>query len=216
MAAGTRWRNDSFLRQYLGSGKELPTAELPTLRDVLRYGIFLRETSKLNRRNYSNSDLIQNIYNKISEKWQMASVLFVPPVISLKHNLVTRLKVAWNKANLISQNRASKLIKQKFNLIIDKLFDLVECNCKISLCSEQCCSTDCKVGAHITCICPRERKIPINELVYIKAQREKIGSLSSYQLGPADLMESKKFKKVQSCKRRREEEKQMREKKHTN
>jgi hypothetical protein len=28
------------------------------------------------------------------------------------------------------------------------------------------------------------------------------------------LMESKKFKKVQSCKRRREEEKQTREKKH--
>ncbi|XP_047137373.1 uncharacterized protein LOC124813865 [Hydra vulgaris] len=195
MAAGTRWKNDSCLRQYLGSGKELPTAKLPTLRDVLRYGIFLRETSKLNRRNYSNSDLIPDIYNKLLEKWQMASVLFVPPVISLKHNLVTRLKVAWNKANLISQNRASKFIKQKLNLIIDKLFDLVECNCKISFCSEQCCSPDCKVGAHITCICPRERKIPINELVYIKAQREKIGSLSSYQLGPADLMESKKFKK---------------------
>ncbi|XP_065663964.1 uncharacterized protein LOC136085927 [Hydra vulgaris] len=215
MATGTRWKNGSCLRQYLGSGKELPTAELPTMRDVLRYGIFLRETSKLNRRNYSNSELIQDIYNKLLEKWQMASVLFVPPVTCLKHNLVTRLIDAWNKASLISQNKASKVIKQKFNFIIDKLFDLVACNCKIVLCSEQCCPPDCKFGAHITCICPRERKIPIIELVYIKAQREKIGSFSSYQLGPADLMESKRFKKVQSCKRRREEEKQTREKKHT-
>ena len=80
----------------------------------------------------------------------MANVLFVPPVISLKHNLVARLKDTWDKACLVFENRASKITKEKLNFIIDKLFDLVDFNCIISLCSEQCYPPDCKAGATLT------------------------------------------------------------------
>ena len=43
MAAKTRQKSGTHMSDFFGTGKEILVSELPTVRDVLRYGISLRE-----------------------------------------------------------------------------------------------------------------------------------------------------------------------------
>ena len=46
--------------------------------------------------------------------------------------------------------------------------------------------------AHIRCTCKKEQKIPVLDLAFIKAQRDKTGSTSSYQIGLPDYPETRR------------------------
>jgi hypothetical protein len=59
------------------SGRELLPYELPTLRDIMRYGILLRTQSGEDVRNYSADSLAKDIYPKVLEKWELAKSSFV-------------------------------------------------------------------------------------------------------------------------------------------
>ena len=52
MAARTTHKSSSHMSNYVGTGKDLLLTELPTVRDLLRYGILQRELSEENKRNY--------------------------------------------------------------------------------------------------------------------------------------------------------------------
>ena len=60
-----------------------------------------------------------------------------------------------------------------------KLVDILNCKCKISLCSELGCSKEvedrCKKNSLPDCYCERQFKIPQLELAFVKAQRQKAG-----------------------------------------
>ena len=59
-------------------------SELPTLRDILRYSLLLREQCGDDIRNYPAADVAKDIYPKIFEKCELANCCFVRPVINSK------------------------------------------------------------------------------------------------------------------------------------
>ena len=80
---------------------------------------------------------------------------------------------------------------------LDKLLDPLYCKCQpIQECSEVGClgskqKPSCLVGAHLTCSCPRDNKIPKLELLFVKSQREKKGEKAGLQIASADFKEDK-------------------------
>ena len=57
----TRKKSESHLSNLVGAGKEFLPSELPTSRDVLRYGVLIRELSEENRRNFPINLLVNEI-----------------------------------------------------------------------------------------------------------------------------------------------------------
>ncbi|KAG7167600.1 hypothetical protein Hamer_G030654, partial [Homarus americanus] len=71
-------------------------------------------------------------------------------------------------------------------------------------------------NSHIDCGCPREKKIPVLELEFIKAQRTKAEGQGSMQMGSIDYSETKK--QIANAKKReqireREQKKKMKSEK---
>ncbi|KAG7178262.1 putative leucine zipper transcription factor-like protein 1-like 9, partial [Homarus americanus] len=97
-------------------------------------------------------------------QWTKANALFKPPVINQCRTIELKLTKLWHKA------------------------------CSIQLCSESNCSHSGKRenNSHIDCGCPREKKIPVLELEFIKAQRTKAEGQGSMQMGSIDYSETKK------------------------
>ena len=56
----TRHKSASNLSEFLGTGQEFLVSELPTLHDVLRFGIFLREKRDY-QRNYTVKEMVKDI-----------------------------------------------------------------------------------------------------------------------------------------------------------
>ena len=78
---------------------------------------------------------------------------------------------------------------------LDQLFDITKCRCPILTCSE----TDCPgcpsdraalPPRHITCVCPKDQKIPVLEVSFIDIQRKKIGEKSGTMISNVDKKES--------------------------
>jgi len=68
------------MSNLIGSGRQLLPSELPTLRDVMRYGILLREQCGEDVRNYPEISLAKDIYHKVLEKWERANSFLSPPL----------------------------------------------------------------------------------------------------------------------------------------
>jgi len=78
-----RTRNALIIKMsnLVGNGKELYVSELPTARDILRYGILLREISEKNSRNYTVDQLVTDMLPNVLGQWLKANALFVYPVV---------------------------------------------------------------------------------------------------------------------------------------
>ena len=61
MSSKTRKSTVTHLSLYVGTGRELISSELPTVRDMLRFGVLLREISEEDRRNYTTEQLIGDV-----------------------------------------------------------------------------------------------------------------------------------------------------------
>ena len=85
----TRTNSSSHLSNLVGTGRELLVSELPTARDILRYGIYLREHSIDDKRNYPLDELIGDIYPGLICQWSKANALFNPPVINEKVTIMS-------------------------------------------------------------------------------------------------------------------------------
>ena len=87
---------------------------------------------------------------------------------------------------------------------MDKLLDLTRCRCTILTCKEvqgkKC--DGCDTGAHIKCSCSLEMKLPKLELFFIKAQRDKVGDISSVQISNKDVKESARLDDLEVRKER--------------
>ena len=81
MTTKTRRMTLSHLSLYVGTGRKLLNTELPTVRDLLRYGVLLRELSEKDKRSYSNEQLIEDMMSALSEQWLKASHLLKYPVL---------------------------------------------------------------------------------------------------------------------------------------
>ena len=78
--------------------------------------------------------------------------------------------------------------------------------------------TLCKMPgqAHISCTCPREIKLPLKELAWLQAQREKTGDYSIMLMGKGDMVETERqvqyAKKKEQVEERPEKQRKIREK----
>ena len=198
MAPKKRTRQSSFthLSNLIGSGRDLLPSQLPTLRDILRYGLLLREQSDEDLRNYTGAGIAKDIYPKVLEKWERANSLFVTPVLNSRTTILNKIESSWEQAKNISLGRGTVGVKEAFTSKLDRLFDILNCKCNILFCSEFDCP-GCQREAHINCLCSKEKKIPVNELAFIKGQRDKIGSFGPHQIGLPDLPEHNRLVKKQ-------------------
>ena len=172
----TRYTSGSNLSDLIGKGKEFLASELPTARDVLQLGLFMKETDNRPASKYPVSELINDIYIQLHSQWMKANHLFEFPVIITEKAVKTKLKVLWSTATLIAnKGKISKVKEIGFEKKLDTLFDLLHCRCN-----------------YYSCICKREMKIPAADIEFIKAQREKVGSKGKLAIGAADTKETKR------------------------
>ncbi|KAG7164361.1 hypothetical protein Hamer_G003538, partial [Homarus americanus] len=103
-------------------------------------------------------------------QWTKANALFKPPVINQCRTIELKLTKLWHKAVETSLGKGNLARKNEFLHTLDTLFDILTCKCSIQLCSESNCSHSGKRenNSHIDCGCPREKKIPVLELEFIK------------------------------------------------
>ncbi|KAG7166056.1 hypothetical protein Hamer_G031261, partial [Homarus americanus] len=128
-----------------------------------------------NVRNYTDKELINDMIVPLLHQWTKANALFKPPVINQCRTIELKLTKLWHKAVETSLGKGNLARKNEFLHTLDTLFDILTCKCSIQLCSESNCSHSGKRenNSHIDCSCPREKKIPVLELEFIKAQRTK-------------------------------------------
>ncbi|KAG7168705.1 hypothetical protein Hamer_G024834 [Homarus americanus] len=150
--------------------------------------------SDLPRRNYTDKELINDMIVPLLHQWTKANALFKPPVINQCRTIELKLTKLWHKAVETSLGKGNLARKNEFLHTLDTLFDILTCKCSIQLCSESNCSHSGKRenNSHIDCGCPREKKIPVLELEFIKAQRTKAEGQGSVQMGSIDYSETKK------------------------
>ena len=78
------------MSNFVGTEMELLVSELPTVRDVLKYGIYLREQSLDDKRNYHVNTLVGDIYPSLIDQWSKANALCKAPVINKKCTILKR------------------------------------------------------------------------------------------------------------------------------
>lgn len=187
----------------LGNGSELCHSELPTLRQCLRYGLFLRERSL---EDMAIREMCRLVLAEMKTIWNAANTTI--PLVSEKYAL-DKLVKEWNNAKQCSKETAKAALVSQFNERLDKLFDLCKCKCNIYECAEKSCD-GCEHQAHVNCTCPRNEKIPLMELKFMKCQRNKVGDRSDMQIGTLDKPESKRQARLLKRKERESNHKRAR------
>ncbi|KAI4831651.1 hypothetical protein KUCAC02_001187 [Chaenocephalus aceratus] len=187
----TRATSTSHLSNLVGTGRELLVSEPPTVRDILRYGIYLRDQSKDDRRNYPADQLVGDTFLGLIGQWSKANALFKPPVINEKVTIMSKLKEVWNQAVTCSLGKGRLDAKERFSVKLDPLFDMLTCKCQISSCERGGCD-GCVIQDNINCSCSGEKRIPLKDITYIKGQKEKVGSKGPHQMGAPNLQEHKR------------------------
>ena len=175
----TRLGKFTHMINLIGTGRELLSSKLPTLRDCLKYGILLRE------QNYPADSLAKDIHPELLEKWGRANRCFVVTIVNSWVTILKKIQDSWEQAQNISLGKRKINTKEAFTSKLDKLFDILNYKCTIVFCSECSCFADdtCKHETHINCTCLRDMKIPVKELAFIKGQREKCGFVGPHQIG---------------------------------
>ena len=166
----TRSKSACQLSNLIGKSSEFLPSELPTSRDILNYGLYLREISEKNYRNYTVDQLVKDIIPGILLQWKKANSQIINPVINSERRIKCKVKDLWLLAVKVSNCNVSSPIRNIFMEKLDKLFDLFTCNRKILFCLENNCEENCDRKAHIVCTCKKEKKIPLLELYFVRYQ----------------------------------------------
>ena len=108
--------------------------------------------------------------------------------------VLTKITRLYEKALQINNNKVTARVKHSFTDQLDKIFDILVCQCPIEKCAKPDCNpAHCHGGAHITCSCLRQDKIPSMELMFILDQRQKVGLTGGdMQMGNADKVEARR------------------------
>ena len=205
MPPKTRHDMESSLEELLGTGEEFNQNELPTLRAVLRHGLFLQEKAQLeedkDRRNFPLNQLVKDIRKDVISLWSRANNLFQSPVIFADSSIERKIMVAWKTAVETGKGIKKAPDRDKFFEKLDFLFDIASCSCVISPCVDVACP-GCLETVHHSCKCVREKKIPKNELAFMRSMREKRppGKRASMMMSGNDKQEAERQRKLEERK----------------
>lgn len=212
--AKTRKKSGTDFKDFMGGAKDFLAGEAPTLRDVIQKGLFLQEQmimiNDIDYRHIDMKKIFSSVASEVLDIWASANPQFCSPVVASKRALAERIEKSWNVLRSICHGRETKKkFVDSWNEKLDKVFDIVKCKCNIYLCSdvESCCGkVDCSSGgAHITCTCEREFKVPKCDLLWLKGQRDKVGTVSKFRFGGIDKVESERIDKLRIRKEKEEE-----------
>lgn len=171
-----------------GPACSLPdTGSLFTTRDVLAAVQMERNLNPVESMRLT----VTKIASVVKVKWAETN----PQLVLIDdYPLVTKITRLYEKALEINRNKLSVKAKNIFIDKLDKILDILVCQCPIAKCSKSDCNTaHCYGGAHITCSCLRQDKIPILELMFILDQRKKVGlNGGEMQMGRADKKEARR------------------------
>ena len=90
---------------YLGEGNELISSELPTVRDILRYGLLQRELSEKDKRNLLVDELVTMMSSVLITQWEKANPIFMFLVLNHEKTITKKLKCLWEQAVHISEGK---------------------------------------------------------------------------------------------------------------
>ena len=187
--AKTRHSFDSL--SCFGPPVALPdVGSLFTVRDVLA----AVEMLKISNPEESNWWMCCQITPTIRAKWAETN----PMLVLIKDESISKKMLkSYDTAHAINRKKAKSKAKEIFMEKLDHLFDILVCQCPINLCEKPDCNTaHCNGGAHISCSCLRQFKIPPMELRYILDQREKVGLRGGeMQIGKPDRVEAARQEK---------------------
>lgn len=145
---------NSTRHDIFGSANELATNMLPTNLQVAQY--FLKVKT---RQNESNKDKYKIVADAVIRLWSKASV----PVIQAR-SVERRVETLVSTGSELCRSKSSSNRKATFLSSLDNLFDVAACKCLIS-CNE---STQ---EVTISCSCPKDSKVPLDELPFLYDQR---------------------------------------------
>ena len=183
--AGARVTRLSISNSLVKAG-ELPTSDLPTLKDVL--GKMLLE-----RDNIVESTKVPNVAVKA-----FAEVI-IPDIKTVYKKVNSNLVVNSDRTILGKLTKEYKLMKELersgkktegFVVKLGKLFDIINCKCQILTCEDFKTCEGCDNKVHILCECEDDEKIPEVELLYVFDQRSRRDGLKGkFQISGRDEKE---------------------------
>ena len=149
------------------------------------------ELDKLNdprdNRHIPTMELAAKTGRAVLSQWSQMNTQMMSTLVKEKE-VVRRVFVLWTRMEEVASGGKKKASgkrkkygqageqRKAFVASLDKLFDIVSCQCTILSCSEFSCSDNCKAGVHIDCSCPKETRIPALELEFINDQRKNLVS----------------------------------------
>ena len=184
-----RTRNQSG-NDIIGPSAPLPQSDLPTLRNVLAYGFFLKENSIERKSDISDRSLAQQVCVDLKEVWARVNRKIVAPgVIMLDQNIENKVLTNWKTMKIVNKKamKRSEEWKQK----LDRAFNILVCHCPFMDCSEFGCK-GCSDSIHLSCSCPAKSKVPMMEVPFLHNQLTKVGTKSDLSIGLVDKVESVK------------------------
>ena len=204
----TRAAVSSSMTDLIGGPEELPIADLPTKRSVMKAMLMERVADTRDVRHIPVMELAGKVGRKVTSKWleinhKMRNVMVKQQEVDRKvFTLWQELTEVTSKKKIKGTKRKKKGQKEKtkedFLASLDKLFDICSCHCPILNCSEFTCSEVCKENVHIQCSCPAASKIPRLELEFMLDQRTKTDVHGKMQIGSKDCVESGRQERAQA------------------
>ena len=179
----TRKESGSKLSDFAGTGKEFLPGDVPTNRVIIQRMLLLREEKNaqgVDMRNYTSKEMARDMVALVVAQWRKANLSFAPPIIIGENALAMKIEALWKRCNNTAMGRGKAAERKQVEEILDKLFDIVKCNHHIFTCQEEGsgCPTSlpqCSKRVHITCTCPKEMKVPVEELEWLRSQRMRVG-----------------------------------------
>ena len=104
------------------------------------------------------------------------------PIIE-EHSVYVKVKRLFDTNKNAEQKKLKTKVFVTFKNNMDRLFDIIACNCEIYECGQlaACRAPDECTGFHVFCVCPlAHKRIPNLEVAFVKDQREKIGLLGGH------------------------------------
>ena len=184
-------RGDST-KKFCGAPCPLNNTEPPTKRQIIQYSYHLKNIDH-KMKDWAIAKLIRDevvgIWTKINSNLPLKENYYISKMVH---------RLCFEKAK--GKNwKQKKSATDQVEDTIDNLFDIAACMCSLPTlpCNDK--SVKC-VGCeedHIVCHCVAEKKCPVEDRLYLRDQRSKVGPRGSFQLGrPDKLWEEKERKRL--------------------
>ena len=136
----TKKHHGSAIVAYLGPSSDLPLADLPTLRDVLKQCQLLREQFiGENIRNYSIGQMSSDVLPLILRVYERAHADFVQiPIRFSDAVIMERIQRQWTTLSNIADKRVKVNARDNESFVgsLDNLFNILQCECDFVNCAD--------------------------------------------------------------------------------